>query len=74
MLFGVTQRRGEIKTDIKLQLSGQDIASVENYTYLGMVLDDKLSFNAHLAMLHGNCSQKIYTSRKSENIKMNMLR
>ena len=44
---------------IPLNLNGENIPQVNNFKYLGLTLDRRLTFNAHIADLKQRCSRRI---------------
>ncbi len=58
MIFG-TPSQLQLMEDIKVKVGGVEIEKVENYKYLGMKLDCRLTFSDHIAYIKGKTLSKI---------------
>ena len=54
----------------QIQLNGEDIDIVEKYTYLGTVLDDKLSWTEQCNATVGKAQQRMYFLRKMNSFRV----
>ena len=54
-----SQRPRHNTPHIPLNLNGENIPQVNNFKYLGLTLDRRLTFNAHIADLKQRCSRRI---------------
>ena len=64
---GKTKELFMLKPDITIlpvSLDGQVIESVEDFKYLGTVLDSQMSFSANTEYIYKKCSQRLYLLRK----------
>lgn len=67
MLFGNTRLLKQINYDDykdKLVLNGLSLEFVSSYVYLGVTLDQELSFKPHISKMAGICVEKIFTLSK----------
>ena len=64
MLFG--NRQGYSK--VKLHLQGKQIAQVSNIKFLGVILDEKLNWKAHVSYISGKISRAIGVIIKARNL------
>lgn len=52
----------------KLKITDEETATVEEYKYLGVITDDKLTGNRDTKKLHLKCMQRIHFRRISKNL------
>ena len=57
MLFDT--HRKKLVDNILLKINGQNLDIVDSYKYLGLTLDDKMSFQKHLYQMSGHVNYKI---------------
>ena len=58
MLFG-TRQKLEHSSDIEIQFHGQNIDRVSNFCYLGVTLDEHLSWNEHVEIICHKVSKRL---------------
>ena len=58
MLFG-TRQKLEHSSDIAIQSHGQNIERVSSFCYLGVTLDEHLSWNEHVEMICRKVSKRL---------------
>ena len=58
--------RKKVVHNILLKINGQNLDIVDSYKYLGLTLDDKMSFQKHLYQMSGHVN---YTIRKVKEIR-----
>ena len=63
VLFG-TKRFNDNITCANLQIAGDDIDFVNDYKYLGIILEKTLSFTKHIKYIHSLAAHKIYMLSK----------
>ncbi len=64
VVFG-TKRKLQTKPDLKLKMGDCSIERVTTMKYLGVMLDDHLTFNDHIDYAHNKASKKLGILRKS---------
>ena len=53
------------QTDIPtLTIGGADVERVQEYKYLGTIIDNKLNFNSNTDLINSKCQQRLYFLRK----------
>lgn len=60
VMYGSHKIPADIDTRIKLTYNGRPLSRVEKYTYLGLIIDDKMSFTSHINHLVSKAYNKIY--------------
>jgi len=58
MLFG-TRQKLEYSSDIAIQSQGQKIEKVSSFCYLGVTLDEHLSWNEHVEIICHKVSKRL---------------
>ena len=58
MLFG-TRQKLEHSSDTEIQLHGQNIERVKSFCYLGVTLDEHLSWNEHIEIICNKVSKRL---------------
>ena len=58
MLFG-TRQKLEHSSDIEIQFHGQNIERVSSFCYLGVTLDEHLSWNEHVEIICNKVSKRV---------------
>ena len=58
MLFGSRQKL-ELSSDIEIQLHGQNIERLSSFCYLGVTLDEHLSWNEHIEIICNKVSKPL---------------
>ena len=54
-----------------LSIDGEKVERVDEYKYLGTILDNKLSFNANTQAIHKKCQSRLYCLQKLRSIGVN---
>ena len=63
------RRRKQLPSAIKIK--GEEIAQCKEYKYLGVIIDDKLSFNSHIAISFKKANSRMHCIRVLNNIGVN---
>ena len=54
-----------------LTIGGADVERVQEYKYLGTIIDNKLNFNANTDLINSKCQQRLYFLRKLRSLDVN---
>lgn len=60
VIYGTHKAPNDLDTRIKITYNGRQLSRVEKYTYLGLIIDDKLAFKDHINQLVSKSYNKIY--------------
>ena len=66
MIFG-SQRKLNRINEVKLELNGVNIERVETFKYLGITLDQCLTFESHIQYVYNKCCARLGMLRKAQN-------
>ena len=64
----LTRRRPKIKREFKIYLNNTKMRQEETIKYLGIILDKRLNFNAHIDYTTGKCIKLIHALSKSAKV------
>ena len=64
MILG-SQRRLNVINDVNLTIAGVNIERVETFKYLGIMLDQYLSFESHIQYVYNKCCARLGMLRKA---------
>ena len=67
MIFG-TKTRLKLCGDMPIIINGDVIERVNEFKYLGVILDDMLTFDAHIAYIHNKASKKMGAIKKVRDV------
>ena len=56
---------------VPLIISDETVERVENYKYLGTVIDNKLAFDSNTVIINKKCQSRIYLLQKLRNLNVN---
>ena len=58
------------KENTPVNIKGANVEKVEEYKYLGNIIDHKLKGNLNVSQIHKKCNQRLYFLRKLRNVKV----
>jgi hypothetical protein len=64
----ITRRRPKMKREYKIYLNNTAIRQEETIKYLGIIIDKRLNFNAHIDYTTGKCIKLIHALSKSAKV------
>ena len=67
-LMILTRRKPKIKQNFKIYLNNKILQEEDTITYLGIIIDRRFNFNAHIEYITGKCIKLIHTLSKSAKI------
>ena len=53
-----------------VNIKGENVEVVQEYKYLGNIIDDKLKGDLNVSQIHKKCNQRLYFLRKLKNVKV----
>ncbi len=64
-MFGTKPKLEHIMPDLNIAIGNEKIECVHHMKYLGMILDESLTFDEHIAQIYAKSSQKLGILRRS---------
>jgi hypothetical protein len=64
----ITRRRPKIKREYKIYLNNTAMRQEETIKYLGVIIDKRLNFNAHIDYTTGKCIKLIHALSKTAKV------
>ncbi len=65
VIFGTRNKLEHVTRDLNLEIGSEQIERVSHMKYLGVILDDKLTFDEHINYTHSKASQRLGVLRRS---------